>query len=151
MLAQLAALTQETNAAVGQMAIERSREMERLRGIKIIRLPLITVTGASPLIVTPEQFNVGPDQGWVWSIKLLVIEGLTPGATPDVVNVMRQQRIIWPLNGNQFAQTFGKADQILYPGESIGLQSVGTFAATGKIIVHGAAWQVPAEELGKLM
>jgi hypothetical protein len=150
-LQQILSLAHEMKSAQDQFLIERQREIERLRGVKVIRLPLISVTGANPLLISGDQFGVGPDQGWVWSLKLLVIEGLTRGATPDVLQITRQGRIIWELNGNVYAQTFGKGDQILYPGEFLGAQSVGAFASTAKIIIHGAAWQVPAEEIGKIL
>jgi len=123
--------------------------------VKIIRFPVNTLqaTGGQPLIVTGEQMvnPIGPDQGFVWSLKLLVIEGLATGATPDVVNFTRQGRIIWQLNGNSFAQDWGKGSEILYPGETLGVASVGNITSTGKIIVHGHAWQVPAEQIGKLL
>ncbi len=150
-LQQLGAMARAMEQAQTQFMIERERVMERLRGIKIIRLPLINVTGANPLLIQGDQFQQGPDQGYVWSLQLLVIEGLTRGATPDTVQITRQGRIIWELNGNQYAQTWGKGAQILYNGEFLGYQSVGTFVSTSKIIIHGAAWEVPAEEIGKLL
>jgi predicted DNA repair protein MutK len=154
LLQQIHAVAVEMARNAEQERIERARERERLRGVKIIRLPVNFIQGANPLTVTGETMPnpTGPDQGFVWSLKLLVVEGLTRGATPDVVQFTRNGRIIWELNGNQYAQTFGKGDQILYPGETIGIQSVGTFQNTsGKIIVHGAAWEVPGPEIGKLL
>ena len=126
----------------------------QLRGVKPIRLPLLIASGANPFLlggdVTPQGGqNATPDPGFVWSIRHLVIEGLTAGATPDVVNVVRGQRIVWQLNGNQFAQTWGKGEVLLNAGETFTYQSVGTFTATGKIIVHGMAIEVPAQMIGK--
>jgi hypothetical protein len=150
-LQQIAGLAREMKAAQEQFLIERRREIERLRGVKIIRFVPVEVTGANPLVILGDQFALTPDQGYVWSLKLLVIEGLTRGGTPDVVQVTRGQRIIWELNGNQYAQSWGKGDQVLNSGETLGFQSVGAFASTAKIIIHGHAWQVPAEEIGKLL
>ena len=80
----------------------------------------------------------------------MVIEGLTAGATPDVVNILRGTRVIWQLNGNQFCQTWGRGEILLYAGETLTYNSVGTFAATGQIIIHGLAQEVPAELIGKI-
>jgi hypothetical protein len=126
----------------------------RLRGVKPQRLPLLIGTGANPFLaggdVTPAGGNnATPDPGFVWSVRHLVIEGLASGATPDVINILRGSRIVWQLNGNQFAQTWGRGEMILNAGETFTYASVGTFAATGKIIIHGMALSVPAEMIGK--
>ena len=131
-----------------------SEERARLRGVKSFRLPLLMATGANPFLlggdVTPAGgMNATPDPGFVWSLRHLVIEGLTAGATPDVVNISRGPRIVWQLNGNQFAQTWGRGEMILNAGETLAYSSVGTFTATGKIIIHGMALSVPAEMIGK--
>src|SRR6185437_13653499 len=112
-----------------------ARTRSALRGIKPIRLPLLIGTGANPFTlggdVTPQGGQtVSPDPGYVWSVRHLVIEGLTAGATPDVVNILRGGRIVWQLNGNQFAQTWGKGEILLNAGETLSYASVGTFAAT---------------------
>lgn len=156
-LQQLVSLAQEQRDALRTMMEERAEVWERLRGIKLIRLPVMIVQGANPLTVTPDQSQQfggpqTPDQGYVWSLQHLAIEGLTRTATPDIVQVTRQNRVIWELNGNQYISTWGKGAMILFHGEALGYQSVGTFqATTTKIIMHGAAWQVPAEMIGKLL
>lgn len=155
-LAQMADYARQMHEAAEQARIERQREWERYRGIKIVRLPVIVAQGANPFLVTADQSQAlggpqGPDQGFVWSLQELTIEGLTRTATPDIVQVTRQGRVIWELNGNQYAQTWGKGAKILFGGEYLGYQSVGTFNSTAKIVIHGAAWQVPAEEIGKLL
>ena len=136
-----------------QTRLERIREQEKLAGIKPgLRLPVINVKGANPFTVggdttanTPIQ---KPDEGRAWYLRHLVITGLTTGATPDVVNILRGATVIWQLNGNQFAQTFGKSDILIKPGESLSYQSVGTFAATGNIAISGAVDDWPAEKIG---
>lgn len=131
-------------------------EREKLRTVKAIRLPLVRGVAAGSALTlggdtntTAGQAPVGPDLGYVWSIRHLVIEGLTTGATPDVLNILRNNRIIWQLNGNTFAQTWGRGEIVLHSGETLQYVSVGTFAATGTIIVHGMAEQVAAEQIGK--
>ena len=154
-LDQIAAQAQRMADNNAQFQIEMARQWERLRGVKIVRFPVnvIQATAATPLTVLPEQMPnaVGPDSGFVWSLKLLVIEGLATGATPDVINFTSRGRIIWQLNGNSFAQDWGKGSQILFPGELLGIASVGNMTNTGKVIVHGHAWEVPGPEIGKLL
>ena len=136
-----------------QTRLERIREQEKLAGIKAgMRLPVINVKGANPFTAggdstanTPLQ---KPDEGRAWYLRHLVITGLTTGATPDVVNILRGNTVIWQLNGNQFAQTWGKSDIKIAPGESLAYQSVGTFAATGNITITGAVDDYPAEKIG---
>jgi hypothetical protein len=132
-------------------------QRERVRGDKPIRLPLVRgVASGSALTMGGDtntaagQAPVGPDLGLVWAIRHLVIEGMTAGATPDVINILRNGRIIWQLNGNQFAQTWGRGEILLHSGETLQYQSVGTFAATGTIIAHGLAQETPAEMIGKM-
>jgi hypothetical protein len=131
-------------------------EREKLRTIKPIRLPLVRGVASGSAITLGGDTNtaagqapVGPDLGYAWTIRHLVIEGLTAGATPDVLNILRNNRIVWQLNGNVFAQTWGRGEVILYSGETLQYQSVGTFSSTAQIIVHGLAEQVASEMIGK--
>ena len=134
----------------------RQIEYERLRTRKAIRFPLLNGAAVSGVLTlggdTGEQL-IGPESGYVWSVRELNIEGLTSGGTPDVVNFYRnvsnQGRIFWQLNGNVFCQTFGRGEKILYGGEHLLAVSVGTFAATGTITVTGLAEEVAAERIGE--
>ncbi len=140
-------LTHEQVEAQAQMRVW-------LRGTKPVRLPLVTGKAASSALTLGGDAGGGPDAspapGFVWSIRHLVIEGMTASATtPDVVNILRNGRIIWQLNGNQFAQTWGRGEILLNSGETLTYQSVGTFASTALIIAHGLAEEVPAEMVGK--
>lgn len=131
-------------------------EREKLRTIKPVRLPLVRGTAFGSALTLGGDTNtassqppVGPDLGYVWSIRHLVIEGMTAGATPDALNVLRNNRIIWQLNGNQFAQTWGRGEILLHSGETLQYQSAGVFTATGPVVVHGLAEEVAAEQIGK--
>jgi hypothetical protein len=124
----------------------------RLRGLKRIPLPMIYGTASGGVL------NMGgasttpiatPRAGYVWSVRHLVIEGLTSGATPDVVNITQGPRTWWQLNGNQFCQTFGRGEIMLTNGQAFAYVSVGTFAATGTIVAHGYVNEAPAELAGK--
>ena len=140
-----------------QTLIEQYREMQRYRGEKFIRLPLVQGKAAGGVLALGGDAQgdgtmAMPNQGWLWSVRHLVIEGLTAGASPDVVNIFRGSalgRLVWQLNGNQFAQTWGRGEIVLQPGETLFYGNVGTFAATGTITIHGSAMEVPAEQAGK--
>ena len=135
-----------------QRTLERIREQEKISGVKAgLRLPVIRATGSNPFSAGGDQ-NLPvqkPDEGRAWYLRHLVITGLNTGATPDVVNILRGNTVIWQLNGNQFAQTWGKSDIKIMPGESLAYQSVGTFAATGVITITGAVDDWPAEKIGQ--
>jgi hypothetical protein len=127
--------------------------MEQARGVKAIRLPVVQAAGANPFSMGGDvgTLNVSPEQGFVWSLRHLVIEGMATGATPDVINIRRssaQGQIIWQLNGNQFAQTWGRGEIVLYAGETLFYQSVGTFVSVATIKAYGMAEQVPGEKIG---
>jgi hypothetical protein len=129
---------------------------ERYRGVKWLRLPQLTGTPAGSALVIDEKANglVGPEQGYAWSVRRIVIDGMTSGATPDVVNMYRNahtgQPPLWQFNGNNFGYTFGALEIVLMAGDYLKFASAGTFAATGVIRVTGEVVEVPAEMLPKL-
>jgi hypothetical protein len=135
-----------------QAGIERVREQTRLLSIKYVRLPLLIATLATGLTVggdqQPAQAPQTADQGFIWHLRHLVIEGLVSGATPDVVNILRQGRIVWQLNGNQFAQTWGRGEMRLVAGELLSYAAVGTLTSK-TVIIHGTAEEVASEQEGK--
>lgn len=127
------------------------------RGIKHIRLPRLRgQASGGALTLGIEQPQSGPDMGFAWSIQRLTVTGLTTGAgsgTPDIINLLRSGTggdLLWQLNGDNLAYTFGKGQITLYGGDTLVAVSVGTFAATGVITLSGEAWEVPAEMMGKL-
>jgi hypothetical protein len=141
----------------GSLKEAEAREVAALRGVKDERFMLIGTVASSALTLgDPSTGSVGgiiagPREGYVWVIKHLVIEGLTASATgPDVMNIYRNARIVWQLNGNVFCQTFGKGEIVLKPGEVMYFKNSGSLAATGQVTAHGTAWSVPAELIGKL-
>lgn len=126
---------------------------EVVRGIKYIRMPLLTGT-ASGGVLTIGQGNTitAPEQGYAWSFKRLAVSGLTTGTSPDIVNLYRGDNLInpvWQFNGNNFAYTFGKLDMVLLAGENFVLN--GTITSTSQITLTGDAIEVPQEMLGKLV
>lgn len=152
---KLDGLQKSTDAVSKDVREQTAWMMERYRGETFIRLPIIQATGANPFTLGGDSGTliVAPEQGFVWSIRHLVLEGLTPGATPDVINIRRGSatgQLVWQLNGNQFAQTWGRGEIILKAGETLFYQSVGTFTSTATIKAYGSAQQLPGERIGIL-
>jgi hypothetical protein len=119
-----------------------------------MRMPGLQGTPAnSALSMGQGAQQVGPRDGFAWSIQRLVVQGLTTGATPDIVNFYFNNPEgvpVWQLNGNSFGTSFGKLQLTMYAGDNLVVTSVGTFAATGTITVQGEVLEVPAEMLWKL-
>jgi len=57
---------------------------------------------------------------------------------------------LWQFNGNNFGYTFGKLELLVMGGETLSLQSVGTFASTSLITLSGELTEVPSEMVYKL-
>jgi hypothetical protein len=128
----------------------------QLAGIKYRRLPILSGTAQSGVLDIggdkPAGWSghqVGPASGYMWEVKLLAVNGLTTGTTPDIVNLYilgaGSSLAWWQFNGNNFAYTFGHRELVLLPNEYLRLASVGTFAATGTVSLTGSVIQAPAE------
>jgi hypothetical protein len=133
-----------------------ARERRAARGWKHMALPE-TLRGnvvSSAITLGNSKGQVcGPESGYVWVIRALIVTGLASGATPDIVNFYLNDRfggpIWWQLNGNQFGETFSNLQRVIKPGETLSLQNSGSLAATGLIIVSGELDEMPAEMLFK--
>jgi hypothetical protein len=143
---------------ISDLVSAQMREM--YRGVKWLRLPQMGATASgSTLTINPQMTGVycGPEQGYVWSIRRVVVDGMTSGATPDIVNMYRNahtgQPPLWQFNGNNFGYTFGRLEMVLMSGDFLEFSSEGiqSFAATGLIRVSGEVLEVPAEMLAKLV
>jgi hypothetical protein len=146
-------LQQSTDAVHSAVNRQTSFLADYLRGETFLRLPVISATGANPFTMGGDTGLelATPAQGFVWSVRHLVIEGLTAGATPDVVNIRRGSatgQFYWQLNGNQFCQSWGRGEIILKAGETLFYQSVGTFTSTLVVKAYGTAQQLPGERIG---
>lgn len=135
------------------LAIER----ERLRSVKPVRFSASGTPASSAVTIGGDSAAsgalLGPEQGYVWSIRHLVVRTLTRGATPDVLQFFVNNSggyPLWELNGNVWAQTFGRGEVLLYGGETLFAQNQGTFAATAAITMRGLAENIPGEMIGKL-
>jgi hypothetical protein len=112
-----------------------------------IRLPVLYgVAAGGVLSMGGDAAAHTPDQGYVWSIRHISIEGLTAGATPDVVNIIRAGRTFWKLSGAPpSAETWGRGEFMVNAGETLSYTNFGAFASTAQIIISGTAWQCPAQ------
>lgn len=136
---------------------EEIRQRAQAHAFKWMRLPIYTGTPSGSAVTIDEKangFELGPSQGYTWAIRRIIIDGMTTGATPDVINMYRNavtsQPPLWQFNGNNFGYTFGKLEMIIIGGDSLKFASVGTFSATGLIRVSGELTEVPAERLREL-
>jgi hypothetical protein len=138
--------------------------MDALRAIKPRRLPPLFGKAAGGVLALGGDSGgpqIGPSQGNIWMIRLLSINGLTFGTTPDVANIQFYGSGSgygvpgginwWQLNGNSFATGFGMFELWMEPGEYLAVASQGAFAATGQIVLVGSVIQVPAEMVAKLI
>lgn len=134
-------------------AATEQRERVAARAWKHLRLPELYGTPASSAVTIAPNPGIGPESGYAWSIRRLVIDGMTSGGTPDVINIYRNAVTgapLWQFNGNNFGYTFGRLELVLKDGDVLQAASVGTFAATGRIRISGELIEVPAEQLFKL-
>lgn len=68
---------------VRQFLIEQQRELQRYRGEKHMRIPLLLqgpVAGAAINLGESSGQVLGPRQGFAWSLKRLVVDGLSTGS-----------------------------------------------------------------------
>jgi len=139
-----------------QRDLEDARERERARAVKWMRLPNTlrgTVASNAISFTIGNGFNLGPDQGYAWSVRRLAVTGLAGGATPDVVNLQLHGGgfpILWQFTGTSPCATFGKLTLTLAPGDRLELVNSGNLAATGTIQLAGELIEVPMEMLWKL-
>jgi hypothetical protein len=92
-----------------------------------------------------------PRAGYAWAMRRMSVAGLTAGATPDVVNLLRRAGglPVWQFNGNNFAYTFSHEQVVFLEGETPMLVSTGTFTATGTITFNADFVELPQPELFK--
>ena len=149
---------EQTVNAIQEGQIETARLQARLRGKKRIIFKFNAGNGTNPFTaggdaaVASGGIVIGPDAGYKWALRGLVIEGMTSSATPDILKIRvgsATGRLLWQLNGNSFGQTWGSDELPLNDGEFLFFQSVGTFNATGAITINGWADQVPGEMAGE--
>ena len=137
-------------------------ERDALDGIKYFRMPTLYATPASGTVVLGDSWAgqtytgqvIGPNSGFVWSIRRLAANGLGTGTSPDILNVYRNGTGVapmWQLNGNNWGYSFGPTEMLLLPGEKLIAMSLGSLVSTAQITLTGDAIEVPQAMLGKLV
>ena len=147
----------EIRGYLKEALIQDERERSAARAFKWMRLPEVLRGAASGSAITlgaTKGQSVGPASGYTWALRRLVVGGLTSGTTPDVINLYVNDRFsgppLWQFNGNNFGYTFGKLELLVMGGETLSLQSVGTFASTSLVTLSGELTEVPSEMVYKL-
>ena len=138
----------------------QAEELQRTksRSVKHMRLPqILQGVAASSTINLGENTGItlGPRSGYAWCLRRLVVDGLTTGATPDIVNLYRTSAFqtsppLWQFNGNNFGYTFGKGELTLHYGDTLTLFGT-SIAATGTIRLSGELVEVAEERLGDFL
>ena len=137
-------------------------EAARLEGIKYFRLPTLYATPAGGTVVLGQSWSgqsytgqiIGPNEGYVWSIRRLSCNGLGTGTTPDILNIYRNGTGVapcWQLNGNNWGYSFGPTELLLLPSEQLIAASLGSMTSTAQITLTGDAIEVPMQMIGKLV
>ena len=137
-------------------------EAARLEGIKYFRLPTLYATPSSGTVVLGQSWSgqsytgqiIGPNEGYVWSIRRLAANGLGTGTSPDILNIYRNGTgvaPVWQLNGNNWGYSFGPTELLLLPGENLVGMSLGSLVSTAQVTLTGDAIEVPQAMIGKLV
>lgn len=133
---------------------------EALRGVKAIKLPIVTATAAGttatiPTAQGPEPIACGPQQGYFWRIGRVTISsnGVDAGAVSlyagsDPTSFAQQFLVDNTLAVGK-AYYPGTRGLFLWPGEQLYASLVSVANATYRI--SGIAIEVPAEMAGKIL
>lgn len=129
------------------------------RGVKYLRFGPYAQTIASNAFSfdgssAGQNSSLGPREGFIWSVRRILVTGLATGVTPDVVNIYRGNPSgvpVWQLNGNSFGTTFGKGELLLLPGEVLSFANSGSVTATGQVTFSGDILECAAEEIFKIV
>ena len=126
-------------------------QREPYRAVSVIRLPVLFGQAAGGVLAMGGDTGTlvqAPDQGYVWAIRHISIEGLAAG---DVVSIIRAGRIFWKLAATApSAATWGRGEFMVNAGETLSYANFGTFTSTAQIVVSGTAWQCPAQFVAEL-
>ena len=151
-------LEQSLNASLGHHFSHHVRDM--YRGVKAMRLPIVTATAAGTTVLLPssggaEPVGCGPQQGYFWRIGRVTVtsNGTDTGAVSlyagsDPTNFSQQYLIDNTLKIGQ-AYYPGTRGLFLSPGEQLYVSATSVSGNTYRIT--GVAIEVPAEMAGKIL
>jgi len=160
-------------------------QREAARGVKYMRLnPPVTGQAVSGKLLMGGDFITGtaasggasvggqagapspqPRAGYCWAIRRAAVQGLTNGATPDIVNLFRRQSDAqawlggapslsggdWQFTGNNYAYTFAWGQLVFWEGETPIIVSQGTFASTAPVTFRMDFEELPQPEIWKAL
>lgn len=138
-----------------QSVIESQREMERLRGISYMRMPQLQGTAVAGVLLLPtgggqQQQSAGPRDGYVWTIKRLMVTGLAAGDVVGIYADTTSSQPLWTLSAANPNSTFPTLGMVLFGGQTLIVANIGTFTSTAVINISGDVLQVPTVMIGKL-
>lgn len=116
--------------------------------------------GGQPGAPTPQ-----PRAGYCWAVRRAAVQGLTSGATPDIVNLFRRQADAaawlggpatvsggdWQFTGNNFAYTFSFGQLVFWEGETPIVVNQGSFAGAGQVTFRMDFEELPQVEIWKAL
>lgn len=170
--------------AVHRKALAEAQR-EAARGIKYARLtPPVTGQAVSSKLQMGGDFITGPAAsggagiggqpgapspqpraGYCWAVRRAAVQGLTNGATPDIVNLFRRQSDAnawlagpatvsggdWQFTGNNFAYSFAFGQLVFWEAETPIIVSQGTFSSTQVITFRMDFEETPQELIWKAL
>ena len=163
----------------------QAAQHEQARGIKYGRLnPPVTGQAVSSKLTMGGEYITGPAAsggastggqagvsspqpraGYCWAVRRAAVQGLTNGASPDIVNLFRRQSDAaawlagpatvsggdWQFTGNNFAYTFSFGQLVFLEGETPIIISQGTFSSTQVITFRMDFEETPQELIWKAL
>jgi hypothetical protein len=130
-----------------------------VRGIKLIRLPIMYgASNGSGAQVSP-VFMPGPQSGYIWDVKRITVGGpAIYGSSGGPFMNIYKSNTIGDVQDTQFmaglvvnnATYFSKLSLSFFGGENLGF-SGGGFANNAEFYVTGQVLEVPAEMVGKIV
>lgn len=121
-----------------------------LRGIKYYRPALLQGTASTgTLALGTLGAQVGPNSGFVWSLKRAYVNGL---GTADLAQIYRNGQPVWQFSGSvgQNQAAWGHLSMLFREGETISLIGVGSLVSTSVITLNCDLVEVPSQMIGKL-
>ena len=146
---------EDLKAALGHHFSQVTREA--LRGVKAIKLPVLTAQASGTTLVVPGNGSIqsGPQQGYFWRIGRITVSSsgtdtgavsLYAGSDPNALN---QEFLVDNTLAVGKAYYPGNRGLFLWPGEQ--LYASITSVAGNTYRIAGIAVEVPAEMAGKIL
>jgi hypothetical protein len=145
--------TAELKASIDGISARLERDWnERQRLSGVVRQASIMVSDwnlanvdSAGYAVLRRSSQLGPPQGFYWSVRRLTAYGFTAGTVTATLNSRTGEPLIpWPQEG---VFTFGKGELLLHPGSQMVFSTLAS-GLTGTVQIYGAAdvfesWYLP--------